>query len=129
MKDPAIATNATLEELLRLTKEIIEEKEAAYGLLEPKHSLDAIEDRDAFILSYAGKIRAFENRVREHNYVYTCRLILNHYKSGFYYDDEQLELLFMLIDGQRLSKHATEANDNLKQLSTLLNAKENQHAN
>lgn len=98
-----IADNATLENLLRLTKEIIEEKETAYERLEP-YSLDEIEERESFVLLYAERIKAFEERVREHNYLYTCRLILDRYKEGFYYDDEQLELLFMLIDGQRIKK-------------------------
>lgn len=98
-----VADNATLEDLLRLTKEIITEKEEAYERLEP-HSIDEIDDREAFVLSYAERIRAFEERVREYNYLYTCRLILKRYKEGFYYDDEQLELLFMLIDGQRIKK-------------------------
>ena len=96
-------TATALEDLLRLTKEIIAKKEETYERLEP-NSLDEIEDRESFALSYAERIRAFESRVREHNYLYTCRLILERYREGFYYDDEQLELLFMLIDGQRIRK-------------------------
>lgn len=89
-------------ELLHRTKEIIAEKEIAYELLGEKHLVDEIDDKDAFILSYSDAIKAYESRVREHNYTYTCRLILNHYEQGFYYDNKQIETLFMLIDGQRL---------------------------
>ncbi len=98
-----VANNATLENLLQLTKEIIAEKEEAYERLEP-HFLDEIKERESFVFSYAEKIKGFEERVRAHNYLYTCRLILERYKEGFYYDDEQLEMLFMLIDGQRIKK-------------------------
>ncbi len=104
MKNRTIAKNATLEDLFQLTKEIIKEREEAYELLDPKHSLDEIDDKNVFVLSYKEKIESFRERVREYNFDYTVLLIIEDYKKGFWLDDEQLETLFMLIDGQPIKK-------------------------
>lgn len=104
LSNRTIANDATLENLFRLTKEIIKEREEAYELLDPKHSLDEISKKDAFILSYKEKIESFRERVREYNFDYTVLLIIEDYKKGLWLDDEQLETLFMLIDGQRIKK-------------------------
>ena len=104
MKNRTIAKNATLENLFQLTKEIIKEREEAYEFLDSKHSLNEIDDKDTFILSYKEKIESFRERVREYNFDYTVRLIIEDYKKGLYLDEEQLETLFMLIDGQRIKK-------------------------
>lgn len=104
MKNRTVAKNATLEDLFRLTKEIIKEREEAYELLALKHSLDEIDDKDTFVLAYKEKIESFRERVREYNFDYTVQLIIEDYKKGLYLDDKQLETLFMLIDGQRIKK-------------------------
>lgn len=104
MKNRTVAKNATLEDLFQLTKEIINEREEAYELLALKHSLDEIDDKDTFILSYKEKIESFRERVREYNFDYTVLLIIEDYKKGLWLDDKQLETLFMLIDGQRIKK-------------------------
>lgn len=104
MKNRTVAKNATLEDLFQLTKEIIKEREEAYELLDSKHSLNETDDKDTFILSYKEKIESFRERVREYNFDYTVRLIIEDYKKGLWLDDEQLETLFMLIDGQRIKK-------------------------
>lgn len=104
MKSRTIAKNATLEDLFRLTKDIIKEKEKAYEFLDSKHSLDEIDDKNTFVLSYKEKIESFRERVREYNFDYTVLLIIEDYKKGLWLDDKQLETLFMLIDGQRIKK-------------------------
>ena len=65
---------------------------------------DEIDDKNTFVLSYKEKIESFRERVREYNFDYTVLLIIEDYKKGLWLDDNQLETLFMLIDGQRIKK-------------------------
>lgn len=87
--------------LLYGTKEIIAEKEKAYEILSNKRSLDEIKDIDVFTQSYCKKIKSFRDTVKQHNYAYAVRLIIENFKKGLYMDDQQLEIFFSLIDGKR----------------------------